>query len=135
MIASSIQLEQQLGNATTEGTLEKLKKIQDTTSFLSRTISDFRDFFRPDRQRAFVRLNELVQRTVEIIGLTLQTQDIKLVKAFGELSQLELFPNEIQQALINLLKNDQEALKESKIEGKKLVLRTYAQKDKQVLEV
>ena len=54
VIASSIQLEQQLGNATTEGTLEKLKKNQDTTLFLSHTISDFRDFFRPDRQRAFV---------------------------------------------------------------------------------
>ncbi len=72
---------------------------------------------------------------MEIIGLTLQTQDIKLVKEFGELPQLELFPNEIQQALINLLKNAQEALEESKIEGKKLVLRTYAQEDKQVLEV
>ena len=72
---------------------------------------------------------------MEIISLTLQTQDIKLVKEFGELPQLELFPNEIQQALINLLKNAQEALEESKIEGKKLVLRTYAQEDKQVLEV
>ena len=135
MIASSIKLEQQLGNATAEGTLEKLKKIQDTTSFLSRTINDFRDFFRPDRQRAFVRLNELVQRTVEIIGLSLQTQDIELVKEFGELPRLELFPNEIQQALINLLKNAEEALEESEIEGKRLVLRTYAQEDKQVLEV
>ena len=135
MIASSIKLEQQLGNATAEGTLEKLKKIQDTTSFLSRTINDFRDFFRPDRQRAFVRLNELVQRTVEIIGLSLQTQDIELVREFGELPRLELFPNEIQQALINLLKNAQEALEESEIEGKRLVLRTYAQEDKQVLEV
>ena len=135
MIASSIKLEQQLGNATSEGTLEKLKKIQDTTSFLSRTINDFRDFFRPDRQRAFVQLNELVQRTVEIIGLSLQTQDIELVKEFGELPQLELFPNEVQQALINLLKNAEEALEESGIDKKKLILRTYAQQDRQILEV
>ncbi len=135
MIAASITLEQQLGNATTEGTLEKLKKIQDTTSFLSRTINDFRDFFRPDRQRAFVQLNELVQRTVEIIGLSLQTQNIELVKEFGELPQLELFPNEVQQALINLLKNAEEALEESGIDKKKLILRTYAQQDKQILEV
>lgn len=135
MIASSITLEQQLGNATTEGTLEKLKKIQDTTSFLSRTINDFRDFFRPDRQRAFVQLNELVQRTVEIIGLSLQTQDIELVKEFGELPQLELFPNEVQQALINLLKNAEEALEESGIDKKKLILRIYAQQDRQILEV
>ena len=135
VIASSITLEQQLGNATTEGTLEKLKKIQDTTSFLSRTINDFRDFFRPDRQRAFVQLNELVQRTVEIIGLSLQTQNIELVKEFGELPQLELFPNEVQQALINLLKNAEEALEESGIDKKKLILRTYAQQDRQILEV
>ena len=135
VIAASITLEQQLGNATTEGTLEKLKKIQDTTSFLSRTINDFRDFFRPDRQRAFVQLNELVQRTVEIIGLSLQTQNIELVKEFGELPQLELFPNEVQQALINLLKNAEEALEESGIDKKKLILRTYAQQDRQILEV
>ena len=135
VIAASIKLEQQLGNATTEGTLEKLKKIQDTTSFLSRTINDFRDFFRPDRQRAFVQLNELVQRTVEIIGLSLQTQDIELVEEFGELPQSELFTNEVQQALINLLKNAEEALKESGINKKRLILRTYAQQDKQILEV
>ena len=135
MIASSIKLEQQLGNATSEGTLEKLKKIQDTTSFLSRTINDFRDFFRPDRQRAFVQLNELVQRTVEIIGLSLQTQDIELVKEFGELPQLELFPNEVQQALINLFKNAEEALEESGIDKKRLIVRTYVQQDKQILEV
>ena len=72
---------------------------------------------------------------MEIIGLSLQTQDIELVKEFGELPRLELFPNEIQQALINLLKNAEEALEESEIEGKRLVLRTYAQEDKQVLEV
>ena len=135
VIAASITLEQQLGNATTEGTLEKLKKIQDTTSFLSRTINDFRDFFRPDRQRAFVQLNELVQRTVEIIGLSLQTQNIELVKEFGELPQLELFPNEVQQALINLFKNAEEALEESGIDKKRLIVRTYVQQDKQILEV
>ena len=135
VIASSIKLEQQLGNATTEGTLEKLKKIQDTTSFLSRTINDFRDFFRPDRQRAFVQLNELVQRTMEIIGLSLQKQDIELVKEFGELPPLELFPNEVQQALINLFKNAEEALEESGIDKKRLIVRTYAQQDKQILEV
>ena len=135
MIASSIKLEQQLGNATTEGTLEKLKKIQDTTSFLSRTINDFRDFFRPDRQRGFVQLNELVQRTMEIIGLSLQTQDVELVKEFGKLPQLELFPNEVQQALINLFKNAEEALEESGIDKKRLIVRTYAQQDKQILEV
>ena len=135
MIASSIKLEQQLGNATTEGTLEKLKKIQDTTSFLSRTINDFRDFFRPDRQRAFVQLSELVQRTMEIIGLSLQKQDIELVKEFGELPPLELFPNEVQQALINLFKNAEEALEESGIDKKRLIVRTYAQQDKQILEV
>ena len=135
MIASSIKLEQQLGNATTEGTLEKLKKIQDTTSFLSRTINDFRDFFRPDRQRAFVQLNELVQRTMEIIGLSLQKQDIELVKEFGELPPLELFPNEVQQALINLFKNAEEALEESGPDKKRLIVRTYVQQDKQILEV
>ena len=135
VIASSIKLEQQLGNATTEGTLEKLKKIQDTTSFLSRTINDFRDFFRPDRQRAFVQLNELVQRTMEIIGLSLQKQDIELVKEFGELPPLELFPNEVQQALINLFKNAEEALEESGIDKKRLIVRTYVQQDKQILEV
>ena len=135
MIASSIKLEQQLGNATTEGTLEKLKKIQDTTSFLSRTINDFRDFFRPDRQCAFVQLNELVQRTMEIIGLSLQKQDIELVKEFGELPPLELFPNEVQQALINLFKNAEEALEESGIDKKRLIVRTYVQQDKQILEV
>ena len=135
MITSSIKLEQQLGNATTEGTLEELKKIQDTTSFLSRTINDFRDFFRPDRQRAFVQLNELVQRTMKIIGLSLQKQDIELVKEFGELPPLELFPNEVQQALINLFKNAEEALEESGIDKKRLIVRTYAQQDKQILEV
>lgn len=135
MITSSIKLEQQLGNATTEGTLEELKKIQDTTSFLSRTINDFRDFFRPDRQRAFVQLNELVQRTMEIIGLSLQKQDIELVKEFGELPPLELFPNEVQQALINLFKNAEEALEESGIDKKRLIIRTYALQDKQILEV
>ncbi|MEK9667237.1 MAG: HAMP domain-containing sensor histidine kinase [Deltaproteobacteria bacterium] len=135
MIASSIKLEQQLGNANTEGTLEKLKKIQDTTSFLSRTINDFRDFFRPDRQRAFVQLNELVQRTMEIIGLSLQKQDIELVKEFGELPPLELFPNEVQQALINLFKNAEEALEESGTDKKRLIVRTYVQQDKQILEV
>ena len=135
VIASSIKLEQQLGNATTEGTLEKLKKIQDNTSFLSRTINDFRDFFRPDRQRAFVQLNELVQRTMEIIGLSLQKQDIELVKEFGELPPLELFPNEVQQALINLFKNAEEALEESGTDKKRLIVRTYVQQDKQILEV
>ena len=82
-----------------------------------------------------MQLNELVQRTMEIIGLSLQKQDIELVKEFSELPPLELFPNEVQQALINLFKNAEEALEESGTDKKRLIVRTYAQQDKQIVEV
>ena len=135
VITSGLTVEQQLGVSTKEKVLEKLKKIQETTQFLSRTINDFRDFFRPGRERAEVRLQDLVQRTREILELSLANQAVTIVEEYEDLPPLELYPNELQQALLNLLKNAQEALQENRTHDRKIKLRIFAHAGKQVLEV
>ena len=45
-----------------------MSKIESYVQFLTHTIDDFRNFFKPNKQKESVTLTQLVNRTLEIIG-------------------------------------------------------------------
>lgn len=82
---------------------------------MSTTIDDFRDFFRPNKEKDFFNVNETVADVLRIMeaafknsNITISVQRSESVMAYG-------FHNEYAQVLINLLANSKEAIQEQKI--------------------
>jgi len=89
---------------------EKLKEGENLLEYMSHTIEDFRDFFKPDKEKEELSLCSLVDSAIGLIEKGLEKDHIQLVKEYECDTKLYLYKNEMIQVLLNLLKNAQEAL-------------------------
>ena len=106
--------------STKEEINEAIENIDVSIKHLSTTIDDFRNFFKPDKEKREFDLKISFEKTHKLISSQFKNNDIQLVenieciKVFG-------FPNELLQVLINIIKNAKDEL--IKLEkGKKRVL-------------
>ena len=90
----------------------KLKEGENLLEYMSHTIDDFRDFFKPDKEKEEISLCELVDSAIGLIEKGLQKHNIILDKKYECDVKLLVYKNEMIQVLLNLLKNAQEALEE-----------------------
>lgn len=78
---------------------------------MSSIIDDFRNFFRPDKEKAVFRVNDAIQSTLNLIQASLEAHHINVsVNAESEVLA-EGYPNEFEQVLLNVLSNAQDAIK------------------------
>lgn len=119
---------QNLDDDFDEGLVDKpfiddfIARNQQTIRFMSKTIDDFRNFFRIDKdKKAFSAIDALSET------LSLQSEQFKNfnidVEVKGEDQQLNGFKGEFQQVLLNIINNAKDAILEQKREkGKILIL-------------
>lgn len=98
-------------------TQESLNKIEEYVRYLTNTIDDFRNFFKPDKHKESISLHKLVQRTLEIIGKALEINGIDVRIEVNSSKELIVYANELTQVILNILKNAEDAFKERVIES------------------
>ncbi len=103
--------------------------------FMSHTIDDFRNFFRPDKQRTLISMSELVSKTLPLIEKNLQEHGIALHASYKSNTKVSLFRNELMQVVLNLLKNAKDVLIEKDITVPIIKIKTYEDEHHIGLEV
>lgn len=88
----------------------KLKEGENLLEYMSHTIDDFRNFFKPDKEKELLSLCQVVDSAIGLIEKALEKHHITLEKDFQCDTKLYLYKNEMIQVLLNLIKNAQEAL-------------------------
>ena len=106
---------------------KKLKEGENLLEYMSHTIDDFRDFFKPDKEKETLSLCTVVDSAVALIEKGLQKHHIEIEKEYDCDEKLSLYKNEMIQVLLNLLKNAQEVLIDK--EDAKIKVRIYKEKD------
>jgi signal transduction histidine kinase len=88
---------------------EALENINNSVHHLSNTIDDFRNFFRPDKEKEYFYVSEAFDKTFKLINSQLKNNNIEIIK---EIENLEIYTyeNELLQVLINIIKNAQDEL-------------------------
>ena len=82
---------------------------------MSTTIDDFRDFFRPDREKVVFDVAEAVNEALFIVGAALKHNRIDITTELPPGVMTMGFPSQYAQAVLNLLVNAKEAIVEKKI--------------------
>ena len=95
--------------------LSKLKDINAYVSNLTTTIDDFRNFYKPNKKTSIVNLNDIIDKSLNIIKASLIDLNIELIKEYDSDSYIEIYDNEIMQVVLNLLKNSKDVLHERDI--------------------
>ena len=85
-------------------------KMNKQLNFMSQTIDDFRNFFKPNENFKEIILKEMISKVISLINLQFKINNIKIEVDIPETISLVCLENQLQQALLNILSNSKEAI-------------------------
>lgn len=83
--------------------------------YMAQTIDDFRNFFKPDKEKMYFPIEESVRKAVALVEQSLKDSEISLKLDLETGLTVEGFPNEFGQVLLILLQNAKDVLQERKV--------------------
>jgi len=107
---------------TEEYMQSKVKEANELLEFMSVTIDDFKNYFKPDKEQEEVVLDEVVQKALSLLQKTLKSEGIEVVLDIQNTPTLKIYRNEFIQVLLNLLKNARDVLNAQDINEKKITI-------------
>jgi PAS domain S-box-containing protein len=110
MGANNILVDIELDNISEEALRLEANSIVEQAQYLSKTIDDFRNFFRPNKDKEEVMIQDVFAEAVGIIGKSLENDSITLSIKKNETGLTKTYSRELLQVFLNLLKNAKEAL-------------------------
>lgn len=112
-----------------------LTAINDSAQYLSNTIEDFRNFFRPSNSKiSEFNIKNTIEKTLNLLTSTFVAKDIELVQDIEDF-KLKSIENELIQVLINILNNARDALVELKNEKRIILLKAYKKDHTALIEI
>ena len=112
--ASGIQIQRDFGTLKDEELVHAMKEIMKSSNYLSHTIDDFRDFFKPNKEKITVDLEEIMEKTLGLVSSKFKNLEISIIKNFEKISLYGL-DNELIQAFMIILNNASEAFENKDI--------------------
>ncbi len=109
--------------------------IMDILTQMSRTIDDFRYFFRTNKMKSNFNIKSVVLKTLKFMESSFKFNNINLALDLAEDCELEGFPNEYSQVILVILTNSKDALLEREIKDKKIEISLREFKKKTVLRI
>ena len=104
-LVGQIHMEDALGTFDKSKMMEKITKVDKTVEFLSKTITDFSHFFKPNNEKNEVDIIDLINQSLFFTSPALEGSDIELKNSSTTHHKIEVFESELIQVLINLIKN------------------------------
>ncbi len=89
---------------------------------MSQTIDDFRNFFKPEKQKTEFILNEVVLNVLNMIDMTLEELNIKVEFIHHDNLKISGYPNEFGQVILNIINNAKDAILEKNIKNGKIII-------------
>ncbi len=114
---------------------ETADKILEQVDHMAQTLKVFRDFYRPDKEKAVFLVKESIDSAISFLMMALRVESVKVeVEADPKVAAVG-YPKEFAQVILNLVSNARDAFREKKVEKPELSIRAFAEKDKAVVTV
>lgn len=114
---------------------ERMEEANAQLEFMSRTIDDFRNFFKPDKEKETFKVEREVRKACNLLEAALQYKAITLhidaeknMTAYG-------YPNEFSQVIFNIVSNAKDILSERNVPSPKINIRLYQNDDMVCCEI
>ena len=103
-----------------------MDKSMEQIDNMNNTIEDFRNFFKPKKESKIFNLHDSLEKVIGLIDPMLKQNSITLLLECGRDIDIKGYPNEFGQAVINVIKNAQDALMEKKIKNRIIDIKAAA---------
>lgn len=134
MGANNLLLDIEIGDINIPAFKDEAKLIIEQVHHLSHTIEDFRNFFRPDKEKESVDVKDIINETLNIIGKSLENSNIKINFSFSSKAIIRTYKRELIQVFINIINNAKEAMNENTKDEKLLFINTKEEADSVIIE-
>jgi len=134
-IMVNLELRQERGKLDDDVFREKMREANEQITFMSETIDDFREFFLPDRSRESYPVSRLFTTIEKLMQAALKNNHIRLEIAIEDDFMLEGYPNEMAQALVNIVSNAKEVFKERNTADPVITLRAFVRGKNHVITI
>ncbi len=104
-------------------------EIGEYVQFLSTTIDDFRDFFKPNREKEFVPITAPIKKALQIVLTSMQNKHIEVKTDYQSNDNILIYQNELTQVILNILKNSEDNFIDKKCENRKIIITTKKDKN------
>ncbi len=134
MSASGIKLKRQFGLEDESYFDDALDGIVNSTKHLSDTIDDFRNFFKPNKEKHEVFIEDVIERSISIVSSKFKNREIKVIKDIDKI-KLNIYDNELIQVIMNIFKNSQDILEKLPADDRYIFVKARVIEDKMILKI
>jgi signal transduction histidine kinase len=89
---------------------EKIEESNSQIDFMSKTIDNFRDFYKPNKQKELFNISDAVKKSLYIMEPIFEENKIKFEFNLIKDKQINAYENEYSQVVLNLLTNAKDVL-------------------------
>ena len=97
--------------------LNSLEKSDTLIDFMSNTIDDFRNFYKPDKKKEDFNILEYCKKAMDLVDASLKDNNIELQLEIKNNRNFHGYPREFSQVILNLISNARDILIERKIQN------------------
>ncbi len=132
---ANIQTKQALEMLDEKSIDENLEIISGNILYMSDTIDDFRNFFKPDSQKEFAIIEDILRVTLKVIGTSLLSNSIEVNIQNHSKTALFIHKNSLVQVLLNILANAKDALLSKHVKLALITITVNETEDKIILSI
>jgi len=122
-------------NITNDMVEEKLLEIESLTSYMSKTIDDFKNFFDANKQKTIFSIEDTIKRSYEIVKGPIIANHIDIKRNIDENLYCNSYLDELQQLILTLLNNAIDALQSAKIQSPEIMIEAYLQEKNIIINI
>ncbi|MGB1226684.1 MAG: sensor histidine kinase [Poseidonibacter sp.] len=131
--SSGIKIQKETNMLTDKILFDSLNIITFTAEHLSNTIEDFKDYFKPDKEKTIFSLEIPIKKTFKLLLSQANTKNVIFIKNIQEV-KIEGYERELLQVLLNILNNALDAFSED-LSYKYVFINVYKKNNNAIIEI
>ena len=132
--ASGAKFQKEMGILTDDIFYNLMDTINNKTQYLSQTIDDFRNFYKPDKTKNIFTTKSIYEKTIKLVSTQFLSKQIQINDNIQDI-QVFSIENELIQVLINVLNNVQDAFEKKEYKEKFVSIDMYTKDTKVYIEI
>ncbi len=122
LIMQSLTLLQETGQLDGDNLASMEGQIMELLRHMSRTIDDFRDYFRPDREKVMFHVGRALEKTLSLVHVSFRNRNITTRVVVDEDAVINGYQNEYSQVLLNILQNARDAFEKHQVGARMITI-------------
>ncbi len=132
--ATGLKLQIEFGEFKEEEAIKELDVLNDTVQHLSKTIDDFRNFFKSEKERKPFNVEQSIKKNLKLLEGMCKIYNIEVVFERIETFSIQNYENEFIQAILNIFYNAKDAL-ENKNYNKYIFMNIYQENQHAIITI